>query len=426
MAAKLHCPLNIFVMGNLADQLDVKGEYFFDEETKQLYVYEAEGDYAISNGSGFIGLNYCDYITISGFTFTCSSGSAVNLMVSNHVTVSDCTISYISGNQCIYGWGSNYNTFEYNELYSFICGGIMSNEGGDLNTLEESHNAIRNNYVHDFGHPSYFSSSGGIILWNSVGSVAEHNILENGVHGGITFSGVDNYIRYNVLDNMVSNTKDYGAVYGGGKAHRGNKICYNLIMNMDTNKEAYGIYIDECGAGQEVFGNIFHNAGAHAVTLNGGRENDIHDNVTINTDAGDLLMSNPGMYDLIVLGTLDEETIKAHQTYAHLISERAAEGTPGYDAWVKRFPELYSFNVDPSKVGDADCLFTTINFVKNNVIIGSEINYGDTYERFAVKENNVAYGIEENVFFVDPTHGDYTFKDGKAPISFDFEKLGVQ
>ena len=411
---------------NLADQLDIKGEYWFNEETKQLYIYDAKGDYAISAGPSFININYCDYVSLAGFDFSCSSGNVVSVMVSHHVNISDCTISYISGNQCIYSWGSDYNIYEYNEVFNFICGGIMSNEGGDLNTLEESHNVIRNNYVHDFGHPSYFSSSGGIILWNSVGSVAEHNILENGVHGGITFSGVDNYIRYNVLDNMVSNTKDYGAVYGGGKAHRGNKICYNLIMNMDTNKEAYGIYIDECGAGQEVFGNIFHNAGAHAVTLNGGRENDIHDNVTINTDAGDLLMSNPGMYDLIVLGTLDEETIKAHQTYAHLISERAAEGTSGYDAWKKRFPEVYNFNIDPTKIGDSDCLFTTVNFVKNNTVIGSTLEFGETYEKFAVKENNKAYTLENGNFFNDPTHGDYTFKKGMELIDFDFSKLGVQ
>ena len=302
----------------------------------------------------------------------------------------------------------------------------MSNEGGNLNTLEESHNVIRNNYIHDFGHPSYFGSSGGIILWNSVGSIAEHNILENGVHGGINFSGVNLIIRYNVLNNMVSNTKDYGAVYGGGKAHRGNKICYNLIMNMDTSKEAYGIYIDECGSGQEVFENFFHNAGAHAVVLNGGRENDIRDNITVNSIGGDLLMSNAGMYDLIVAGTLDAETVNSYQTYAHLIAERAAEGTPGYEIWKETFPEVYNFNVDPTKVGDPDCLFTTINFVKNNTVIGSGLEFGETYEKFAVKEGNKAIELDKCDIFVDPTHGDYSFKDGKAPIDFDFSKIGIQ
>ncbi|MBR4932876.1 MAG: right-handed parallel beta-helix repeat-containing protein, partial [Clostridia bacterium] len=386
---------------NLADQLDVKGEYWFDEDTQQLYVYDVKGDYAISQGGTIASIYDCDYITLSGFNFICSAGTTVGVTISDHVTVSDCTFAYISGNQCLYSWGSNYVTFEYNEAYSFICGGIMTNEGGNLHTLEESHNVVRNNYVHDFGHPSYFSSSGGIILWNSVGAIAEHNVLENGVHGGIVFGGVDNVIQYNVLNNMVSNTKDYGAVYGGGIAHRGNKIRYNLIMNLDTSKEAYGVYIDECGSGQEVYGNIFYDAGAHAVTLNGGRENNVSENIIINSEHGDFLMNNEGLYQLIMDNT--PEAYPEHMAYAYLINERAAEGTPGYEAWVNRFPEVYSFNVDPSKVGDADCLFTTINTVKNNTVIGSKINYGIIYEMFAVKDGTVAYGLDWNDMFVDPT-----------------------
>ena len=410
---------------NLADQLDVKGEYWFDEETKQLYVYDVSGEYAISQYGAILGLVNCDYVTISGFSFFGATDTTVSATTSDHVTVSDCTFAYISGNSCLYSWGSDYITFEYNEAYNFICGGIMTNEGGDRNTLEESHNVVRNNYVHDFGHPSYFSSAGGIILWNSVGAIAEHNILENGVHGGIVFGGdVDCIIRYNVLDNMVYNTKDYGAIYGGGVGHRGNKIYGNLIMNMDCLREAYGIYIDECGSGHEVYGNIFYNGGGHAVTLNGGRENNISENIIINTEHGDFLMNNAGMYELIISGT--ESDYVNHYSYARLLEERAAEGTPGYEAWVNRFPELYNFNVDHTKVGDPDCLFTTINFVKNNTVIGSELKYGETYDMFAVKEGNVAYGLDKNDLFVDPTHGDYTFKEGKNYIGFDFDKLGVQ
>jgi hypothetical protein len=128
---------------------------------------------------------------------------------------------------------------------------------------------------------------------------------------------------------------------------------------------------------------------------------------------------------LLILNNIADQYETA-DTYALLISESPAVGAPGYEVWKNRFPELYSFNVDPEKLGDPDCLFTTINFIKNNVVLGSEINYGDTYEKFADKENNVAYGIEDNRFFNDPTHGDYTFKSGMTPIDFDFSKLGIQ
>lgn len=418
---------------NLSDQIDDEGEYWFDESTKQLYVYAPKGDYAITDNGGLMRLQSTAYLTFKGLTFTCATDTAINGFTSSHLNFDGCTFRYVSGNQCIYTWGCDYVTVENCELSNFVSGGIYVNAGGNVNLLEECHSVVRNNYIHDFGDPKYFGGSG-IAIQDNVGAVVEHNHLVNGASGGIIFNGtVDAKIRYNVLDDMVNNTKDFGAVYGGGKARRGNQICYNLIMNMydslGRSRESYGIYIDECGSGQEVFGNIFYNGGAHAVTLNGGRENNIHDNVIINVSeegngGGDFLMSNAGMYQLILDGT--PELGAEHQTYAHILIERPAKDEPGYEAWYARFPEVYDFNIDPDKVGDPDCLFTTINFVNDNMIIGSEYKYGDTFDRFAEAEGNVVLTLDKNTIFADPTHGDYSFKAGADFFHIPFEKIGIQ
>jgi len=407
---------------NLPDQLDDEGEYFFNEKTKILYVYAPESDHAIATGGGMIRANV-NYTSFVGLTFMCTTDTAMGLD-GDHNTVDRCTFKYISGNQCIMSFRANYLTVENSEFSNFACGGVVSQGGGDMLLLKDSHNVIRNNYFHDFGSPEFFSGADGIGVQNSVGTVVEHNLLVRGAHGGIVFNGtIKCDYRYNILDNMVNNTQDYGAIYGGGKALRGNKICYNLIMNTGKGA-AYGIYVDECGAGQEIFGNIFFNAGAHAVTLNGGRENNIHDNICINTDGADLLMSNSGMYGLILDGT--PELGVEHQTYTHLIAERAPVDSEGYDIWYKTFPEVYDFNIDPDKVGDPDCLFTTINFLRNNIIIGSEIKYGETFDKFGVNEGNSAYSLDVNNWFVDPTHGDYRFKTGVSFADIDFDKIGIQ
>ncbi len=417
---------------NLPDQIDSKGEYWFDENTKTLYVYDPQGDYAITDKASLVRIESSEYLNFVGLTFTCSSDTAINAFTSDHLYFDGCTFRYVSGNQCIYTWGCDYVTVENSEFSNFVSGGVYINAGGNINLFEECHSVVRNNYFHDFGDPQYFGGAG-IAIQDNIGVIVEHNHLVNGASGGIIFNGtVDAVIRYNVLDNMVNNAKDFGAIYGGGKARRGNKICYNLIMNMfdylGRARESYGIYIDECGSGQEVFGNIFYNGGAHAVTLNGGRENNIHDNIIIDAtdheNSGDFLMSNAGMYQLILDGT--PELGAEHQTYTHMLAERPAKGEPGYEKWYARFPEVYDFNIDSGKVGDPDCLFTTINFVKNNMIIGSEINYGETYEKFAEKENNVAYGLDVNPIFTDPTHGDYSFKDGANFFEIDFYEIGIQ
>ncbi|MBR6807014.1 MAG: S-layer homology domain-containing protein, partial [Clostridia bacterium] len=410
---------------NLPDQLDADGEYYFDEETKVLYVYNPTSDHAIAVGGGMIRADG-DYLSFVGLTFMGATDTAMGIN-GDHNTIDRCTFKYISGNQCIMSFRANYFTVENSEFSNFACGGVVSQGGGSMVYLTESHNVIRNNYFHDFGAPEFFSGSGAIGVQNSVGTVVEHNLLVDGAHGGIVFNGtIKTVIRYNILDNMVNNSQDYGAVYGGGQALRGNQICYNLIMNMTWNKPIYGVYIDECGAGQEVFGNIFYNAGAHAVTLNGGRENNIHDNICINTEdyGGDLLISNEGMYSLILDGT--PELYVNHQTYSLLVADRAPLDSPGYEIWYATFPEIYDFNVDPEKVGDPDCLFTTINFLRNNLIIGSDMKFGETFEKFGVNEGNEVYSLDVNDWFVDPTHGDYTFKDGFSFGGIDQSLFGRQ
>ena len=114
------------------------------------------------------------------------------------------------------------------------------------------------------------------------------------------------------------------------------------------------------------------------------------------------------------------------RTYIHLLAERAPVDSEGYDIWYETFPEVYDFNIDPDKVGDPDCLFTTINFLRNNIIIGSEIKYGTTFDKFGVNEGNVAYKLDQNPFFVDPTHGDYSFKTGVSFADIDINKIGIQ
>jgi hypothetical protein len=287
--------------------------------------------------------------------------------------------------------------------------------------LKDSHNVIRNNYFHDFGSPEFFAGADAIGVQNSVGTIVEHNTLVHGARGGITFNGTINcHYRYNILDDIVNNSQDYGAIYGGGQAHRGNKFYGNLIMNAGY----YGIYIDMDGAGQEVFGNIFYNGGSPTIVMNGGRENNIHDNIFISNDNYGILMSNPGMYQLILDGT--PELYVNHATYTGIVESRAPVDSEGYEIWYKTFPELYDFNVDPENVGDPDCLFTTINHLTNNAMIGIKVEHGETFKKFGLNEGNVEYKLDQNPFFVDPTHGDYSFKTGVSFADIDINKIGIQ
>ena len=55
---------------------------------------------------------------------------------------------------------------------------------------------------------------------------------------------------------------------------------------------------------------------------------------------------------------------------------------------------------------------------------GEEVIYSDIYEEFAIDEGNASYTLDENSFFKNPTHGDYSIIEGADIYDIQFEKIG--
>ena len=405
---------------NLAELLDNKGEYWFDPKTKQLYIYAPEGDYAIADGGTFMTLNEdADYISFVGLEFNAGSETAVNITRADHVTFDLCTFANIAGNQAINASSVVYFTLKNSEISNFICGGLHVSSSASMNLLEPSNNVIENNYFHDFGLPQFFAGANALDIGGVATRVA-HNIFQNGAHGAIVFGGIDNIIEYNIFENMMMTTEDFGAVYTWhSEARRDNQIRYNIFMNMIGGSK-YGIYLDDGTAGQQVYGNIFYNVKGQNIVFNGGRDNVVHDNVFIKAA---WISYGPGLYSLIEEGT--PELVTEHDNYKYLMNNLVKEGEDGYDLWKERWPIMYAYNIDPSKVGEVECLFTTVHYLKNNYSFGNHPGgFGEVGDKFGVLENNLSFDLDENPIFTDPTHGDYSIREGVDFLDNQFYKIG--
>jgi hypothetical protein len=119
-----------------------------------------------------------------------------------------------------------------------------------------------------------------------------------------------------------------------------------------------------------------------------------------------------------------------HWFFQYLMRYAPQEGEAGYDKWLAKWPIIYSYNIDPAKVGEYECVYTIVNYIKNNAICGSTLDCGEMYEKFGVKENNKFFERTENPYFADPTHGDYTVVDGNGVVSNEYiehmNKIGLQ
>ncbi len=402
---------------NLSDQLDDEGEYWFDPATKILYVYKPTGDYAIPTSGTYITLEKdAEYLNFVGLSF---NGSTDNAIVSSadHVTFDGLDMRNVGGSRALKTAG-NYVTVKNSEFANFVDTGVEIRGRTNFALLEECHNLVDNNYFHDFSLPEYWAQ--GIEINSCVGAVISHNELVNGAHAGIRFnSSIDTVIEYNVFDNMMMTTQDYGAIYTfRGFAYRSNVIRYNVIENIRPGAK-YGIYFDG-NDGNEVYGNIFYDAGLFQIVVNGGRDNDLHDNVIIDSDGHGVARTAHDYY----FNISDEEKVEQVESIKNEIAAVIPkEGTPGYELWYARWPELYDFSYDAADHGKPECYMTTVNYFARTAVFGLTLD-PDPEEPYLVTEDEHVYALDENPLFVCPAKGDYRIKDGADFMKIPFEQIG--
>ncbi len=424
---------DLVFFSNRPEFLDANGEYWFDNKTSALYVYGAKGDYSIDNGKEFVTLEKgAEYISFVGFEFNTTSESAIVLHADNF-TFDLGKIGNVGGKAGIHApYYVKGLTVSNSEMFNCVdsCIYVFSAADGheasvdgygfwdvtpNVFNLEHGNNVIVNNYFHDFTLPNYFSSA--IEITADVGTYIAHNYFYEGAHGAIRYNkSVDVTIEYNVFDRIMTKTYDYGAVYTGNQTTRGNATRYNIFMNIPV----YAIYLDCQAAGQEVYGNIFYNT-QHTIVQNSGRDNVIRDNVSIYSMGG--ATSNWGRYGHIVDGTADTYDFE-NDALNKNNKDKPQPGHPMYETWKERWPSLYNLHADPSKVGEPECVFTTLTYFSGNAAFGDPFHNSEMIEMFGIGENNVNYKDTENPLFVNPSIGDYRIRDDADFFKIPYEKIG--
>jgi len=415
---------DLIYFSNLPEFIDQAGEYWFDNSTDTLYIYGATGDYALSQGGTYITVNEgAEYLSFVGFEFNGSASDAV-VVSADHFTLDLCRFCNIGGFSAVYmPTYVTSLTVSNSEFFNCVdsCIYMRPEENYDVydatdvrRYLVPGNNVITNNYFHDFTLPEYFSAA--VTITEDVGTEISHNYFYNGAHGAIVFGTcIDAKIEYNVFDNIVNKTQDYGAVYTWNSITcRDNHIRYNIFKNIPI----YAIYLDDNTAGQQVYGNVFYNNGA-GIVQNGGRENHIFDNVFIKCE---ISITYPQSYYGYILND-NIEDIYSTGFYKRFANAKPLQGEDGYDEWFKRWPELYLTSFDPKKVGDLDCVFTPITYASGNAGFGVTVDdCGEIHK--GVDETNLNYTLDENPYFVNPAVGDYRVLDGADFFKIPYEKIG--
>ena len=235
--------------------------------------YSVPGSGSPSGGDAGILVSGAEHCSVRRCSFMSVHGSGVTLEKrSNNVEIAENIIEDV-GQSGVFLTGSNEdqpyeNTIAANEIRR--CGRIYKHVAGVYIT-GGGKNRIAHNLIHQT--PRY-----GISLKSKGDTLSNENILE-----------------FNDIRDTNLETADTGAieVYGGGKTFTGNVLRHNRIVNsvgLKTNYRcefmtpvyANGIYLDDWASGVTVYGNIIIGVSGCAVTLHGGWENRIENNILIN------------------------------------------------------------------------------------------------------------------------------------------------
>jgi hypothetical protein len=280
---------------NVLEELDVPGEWVIDHKNHKIYFYPLDSDYnskteiSILN-EPFVRLSGVNHTTIRNFVFENSRGMGFDLINSSYNTIGGNIIRNL-GNKAVqigrpykdaarteyvnYKSGGFNNLIEGNEMYNLGEGGIFI-YSGDMITLTPSNNEVSNNYIHHFN--TNIRCSRNAVNFHGVGSKIRNNVIHDGPHQGVMFSGNDHLFEYNKIYDVTLDTNDAGAIYCSSRdwKQQGSVFRYNILYPI----RGIGFYLDDFCSGTIMESNVIAFIGS-PMAVGGGKDNVYKNNIVL-------------------------------------------------------------------------------------------------------------------------------------------------
>jgi hypothetical protein len=244
---------------NLLCELDAPGEYYVDKRSGKLYVWPPDGNKAeavVSVGMDLVRLSDVTNVVVRGLTFECGRGCAVRIEGGADVSLLGCTIRNMGGSGVEIRKGERHRVAGC-ELMHLGNGGIGV-YAGDPDALTTCGHVIDNNHITDYAR--YCLTYGAAVQVGGCGSRVSHNLIHDGPHVAVLFSGRENVFEYNEVHSVCLTSGEMGAFYTGRDwTLVGNRICFNYVHDIynPCKQRNRAVMLDDGAAGIWVVGNLF-------------------------------------------------------------------------------------------------------------------------------------------------------------------------
>lgn len=435
-------PFHPFFVLNLVEELDTPGEWWLDRSTGRLYLYPPtpldNADLAVSLlEDPLLDVRDASHLRFVNLIFEHVRG---NLALADDVTdvVFVGTTFRGSGADAIRINGSNSGLDRC--VVTDSGGAAVRLQGGDRPTLTPGNLFVRNTDLARFGRWDRTYKVGVRIY--GCGNIVEHNHIHDAPHTAILFNGNDHRLEYNLIEHVVLEANDAGAIYTGRDwGYRGNLIRYNLIRDLESVFDgAAGVYLDDAASGITVFGNIIYNVHGLGTQSGGGRDNHFENNIIV--DAARAAHStdrraNTSNYDFDANGRPDSWNLLGRINWV-FETWWAQQQAIAYqeDPWASRFPELAAIPNDWGLVqagtwrDPEGCIFANNIVWRSGGLISVSTWGGDNATDFYTA---IGPNLEEDPLFVDEAGGDLNLEPTSPAYSttgftftpIPFDQIGI-
>lgn len=302
-----------FIQNHLST-LTSAGEWFFDPEKKQIYLYltaDHPGNSNIEvsvNNTGLL-IHHSRYVTIENLSFARHNSTGGKVENSNNIILKNNSIVF-SGRNGLEVTACSAPCVENNIIADSNNNGVEWRDNKD--GIFSLNHVIRSGMHAGRGSGGNGSYNAINILGNTreKRNLLEHNRIDSSGYLGIDFRTGHTSIRNNVITNFCLVKDDGAGIYTWGNTYGNNEIEGNIIIGRTSNveilntKKSYsnGIYIDDRSRNIRIMGNTVAHCPAAGIFIHNANHIDIAGNTLFgngenlfNREKGQLLIRRDGL-----------------------------------------------------------------------------------------------------------------------------------